>query len=354
VANGKIDLLPDEHFEVSPGGTLVVLLDLDANKSIMIHPTSSGKYQFRPVVFVKVLDRIHTRLVSVNGVIESINTEDHSFLLRRSHPLFHHLDDDSVSDNASSSDDDDRPHLIRVVVSDETHIFKANGQPGDFDSLAVGQPVHVRGLLSAEGGLHIQARLVEIGEQFIRLHGSITQRIDSDLRFKFLPDPGQGIIGEIEVLVHSETLIFEAGTHRLLAPDELVAEKRILIEGVLDTGQDPDLFHAAVIVVKPPELDLVRLEGTLFDPDPIHRTFLFSQNCPPELGCPTVLLQVHVMPDAVIIRINREDDHLGIELVPFDSLMNGDEVHVFGQFDESGSPFHARVVVVEGNSLSNP
>jgi hypothetical protein len=34
--------------------------------------------------------------------------------------------------------------------------------------------------------------------------------------------------------------------------------------------------------------------------------------------------------------------------------MNGDEVHVFGQFDESGSPFHARVVVVEGNSLSNP
>jgi hypothetical protein len=146
VANGKIDLLPDEHFEVSPGGTLVVLLDLDANKSIMIHPTSSGKYQFRPVVFVKVLDRIHTRLVSVNGVIESINTdntdntdntEDHSFLLRRSHPLFHDLDDDSVSDNdslsddndsisdnASSSDDDDRPHLIRVVVSDETHIFK--------------------------------------------------------------------------------------------------------------------------------------------------------------------------------------------------------------------------------------
>lgn len=158
--------------------------------------------------------------------------------------------------------------------------------------------------------------------------------------------------GEIQVQVYDETFIFEAVTRQRLNPEDLVAGKRVLIEGVLDVGTEPDLFHAALIIVKPPELNLTHLKGTLSDPDPANRTFLLSRDCPDDLACATVLIPVHVMPDAVILLINSNEDdgdnnHLGIELIPFEALKDGDKVHVFGQFDPSGSPFHATVVLVD-------
>ena len=64
---------------------------------------------------------------------------------------------------------------------------------------------------------------------------------------------------------------------------------------------------------------------------------------------------MHVVDDAVIIRITHKtqesdgNDYLAVEVIPFDSLNNGDEVHLFGQFDSSGV-FQAKVVVVEGIS----
>lgn len=92
-------------------------------------------------------------------------------------------ENDAISDRTESENDLDyenypsRRYLIRVEVTEETHIFEASGQPGDFDSLAVGQAVHVRGFLSFEDDLHLKAGLIEIG-RFIRLRGEITTGID--------------------------------------------------------------------------------------------------------------------------------------------------------------------------------
>lgn len=369
VANGKIDLVPDHPIEVIPGETLIVHLDLDAEKSIFIHISNPNEpvFQFRPVVFVKVLHDFDTRLVSVRGEIVSIDPETHSFLLKRNPAIFHLLkmgtepdEDDAGSDVTESEDDLDyenypsRRYLIRVEVTEETHIFEETGLPGDFDSLTVGQDVHVRGFLSFEDDLHLKAGLIEIG-RFIRLRGEITTGIDEGGRFAFTPDPGQGVTGAIQVQVYDETFIFEAGTHQRLNPEDLVTGKRVLIEGVLDVGTEPDLFHAALIIVKPQELNLTHLKGTLFSPDPDSRTFLLSRDCWTDLACPAVLYSVHVMPDAVILLINSNEDdgdnnHLGIELIPFEELTNGDRVNVFGQFDPSGSPFHAIDVLVDRSS----
>lgn len=53
--SGKIDLNPQGSFEVLPGETLAIRLDMDANKSINLHPAgNSGKCIFRPVVFVDI------------------------------------------------------------------------------------------------------------------------------------------------------------------------------------------------------------------------------------------------------------------------------------------------------------
>lgn len=359
VANGKIDLVPDHPFEVVPDETLIVRLDLDAEKSIFIHLSNPDGpvFQFRPVVFVKVLHDFDTRLVSVMGKIISIDPETHSFLLRRTPPIFYlprigegpnHEEDDHEEDDADSIS---HRYLIRVEVTEETHIFKETGLPGDFESLAVGQDVHVRGFLSFEDDLHLKAGLIEIG-RFIRLRGEITTGIDEENRFAFTPDPGQGVTGTIQVRVYDETFIFEAVTRQRLNPEDLVAGKRVLIEGVLDVGTEPDLLHAALIIVKPPKLHLTHLKGPLFDPDPDSRTFRLSRVCWTDLPCPPMLYPIHVMPDAVILLINSneddgDNDHLGIELIPFEALKNGDRVSVFGQFDPTGSPFHAIVVLVD-------
>jgi hypothetical protein len=347
VANGKVDLVPDHPFQVLPGETLVVRLDLDANKSILIHLSSESMYQFRPVVFVEVLDKLPARAVFVDGEIASINPETHSFLLKRPHPIFHTLD---LSDRPMVEENDDVRCLIRVVVSDETRIFDASGLPGTFDSLVVGQHVKVRGLISFEAKLHIQALLIEIGN-FIPLHGLITSAVDSDNRFGFQPDPGQGITGGLIVQLHPETLIIEARTHEQLGPEDLVVGKSVLIEGVIHLESEPDLFHAALIVVKPDEVEPTHFEGIVQDLNLEARTFNLAVILPCEPLCLPILQQiilVHVLPEAVIIRIHYgKDGHLEIEPILFDSIKEGDRVHAFGQFDASGTPFHAKAVVVE-------
>ncbi len=353
VANGKIDLVPEHPIEVIAGEALVVSLDCDAEKSIFIHVSNQNDpvYQFRPVVFVDVLHDFDTRLVSVRGKIISIDPSTHSFLLWRTHPIFNlsktGLGADLEEDGPVDVNSPARRYLIRVDVTDDTHIFDEGGQPGDFNSLEAGQGVHVRGLLSFEDELHLKAGLIEIG-RFIRLAGEITSGIDEGGRFGFRPDPGFGVTGELQVQVYDETLLFEAVTRQRLNPEDLVAGKRVLIEGVLDLGAEPDLFHAALIIVKPQEFTLTHLKGTLFEPDPDSRTFLLSQDCPTGLNCPTVMLNIHVMPYAVILRINSEGDtQVSVEQVPFEVLENGDRVNVFGKYDPSGSPFHATVVLVD-------
>ncbi len=323
VADGKVDLVPRSPFSVTVGGALTIRLDLDVENSIP--QTSSGEYLLRPVVFVDILSELPARLVRVSGVIEEINPDTRSFLLRRTDPKFYDLGDG----------DENRPRLIRVEVPADARIFDPSRLPGDFasdfSSLAKDQHVHVRGLLSIQGGLHIEASLIEIGDQFRRLHGLITSALDSQKHFGFHPDPGQGITNDIVVRVYDETLTF----------GDLMPEKRAVVEGVLDAN----LLHAAVIVIK---LDLRGFEGTICDPKP-DRTFNLTLRQSPSECSPPVLpddMPVQVEENALIIRIGREEDnHLQIERILFDSLMNGDEAHVFGHFDESFFPFHALEVI---------
>ena len=56
-ANGKVDLNPRGTFEVFVDGNLMIELDVDAEKSIHIIKKGNGElsYNFRPVVFVKIM-----------------------------------------------------------------------------------------------------------------------------------------------------------------------------------------------------------------------------------------------------------------------------------------------------------
>lgn len=74
--NGKLDLNPRGTIVVTADSTTYVQLDFDAAKSIHIVQTGNGKYQFRPVIFVDVLNRENPgKLVRHVGVVQTIDQD---------------------------------------------------------------------------------------------------------------------------------------------------------------------------------------------------------------------------------------------------------------------------------------
>lgn len=69
-ANGKVDLNPRGTFEVIPNGNLTIELDVDAEKSIHTVKKGNGdySYNFRPVVFVKIIGE-DLKLVLLDGKV---------------------------------------------------------------------------------------------------------------------------------------------------------------------------------------------------------------------------------------------------------------------------------------------
>lgn len=73
-ANGKIDLLDSNGFAIFPGRTALIEIDMDANKSIhIVQAGNSSKYQFRPVVKVKVMDGgLPDKLARIEGTVVDV------------------------------------------------------------------------------------------------------------------------------------------------------------------------------------------------------------------------------------------------------------------------------------------
>ncbi len=73
-ANGKVDLLQPDGFDVLPGRTLMIEIDVDANKAFKVTGAgNSGRVNFRPVVRVNVFDvdngELPYKLVRLEGAV---------------------------------------------------------------------------------------------------------------------------------------------------------------------------------------------------------------------------------------------------------------------------------------------
>jgi hypothetical protein len=81
--NGKLDLLARDCFTVAPGASVTLQLDMDAGNSIHIVQTGSKtEYNFRPVVFIDVINDSFTgKLVRLEGVIADYDAVDQTLLL---------------------------------------------------------------------------------------------------------------------------------------------------------------------------------------------------------------------------------------------------------------------------------
>ena len=142
--NGKLDLLSKSDFYVGPDNPLYLQLDFDAKKSI--HIKGKADYNFRPVVFIKVVEgKFDTKLIRQRGTVENLDGESEEFDLclieAEIQPVPRYQDDDS-------SDDDTRD-CVRVDTTDATDsIFDDRADPILFNKLKNGDIATVVGRFS--------------------------------------------------------------------------------------------------------------------------------------------------------------------------------------------------------------
>jgi hypothetical protein len=209
--NGKLDLNPRGTFQVVGGETLVIELDMDMNKSLHVHQTGNGRWQFRPVVFVTIRPD-DTKLVRVFGRVEDLGAT--KFELCPVEPV--------------SSMDDDQPapatECIDVFTDSETGIFDETGAPVDMSAVANDDLLTAIGFLGLyDGGdgdsrlddLRLNAVVLELGalDTFERILGAVVSAPGGNGIFEFDGAPLEPAAGVFDVLLQPGTRIFALGSN---------------------------------------------------------------------------------------------------------------------------------------------
>jgi hypothetical protein len=255
--NNKLDLNPRGKFDVVAGATLVIQIDIDANKSI--HIVKKGKkdeYNFRPVVFIDIVtDTFKERYVQLRGDIHAINTADQSFKLCNT--------DIPVQTGEDLMKPGSRG-CVRVETDNTTSIFDINGMPAAFSALVNGEPATVFGRLQRDSHSHhddeghrdddremhdlvLKAALIELGS-YLNLNGAATSAVDVNNQFTMDVDPGQSVTSSnLKVQIQRGTILINRKGSPVSIAD-IVAGKLVNVRGVLDANNDPLLFASLIVV----------------------------------------------------------------------------------------------------------
>ncbi len=138
---GRIDLNPrlnPRHpFRVAAGATLVLEIDIDAEKSIHVSREGNGDYLFRPVVFINVVsDTTVSKLIKIRGTVARIDLEDRRFVLcNLDRGLMHDRVEDHQEDHdAEDAEDDNRTLSTRGRHDDnDAHERRRHDRSNDDD-----------------------------------------------------------------------------------------------------------------------------------------------------------------------------------------------------------------------------
>ncbi|MBW2185645.1 MAG: DUF4382 domain-containing protein [Deltaproteobacteria bacterium] len=228
-ASGKIDLNPRGQFYVSADETLVVQLDIDANKSI--HLVNPNHYRLRPVVFVDILTVGDIgRLVRLPGEILSVDTLNNQFVLSAQN----------------------REFLIHV--DNDTLYFGEQGTPTAFTGLLAEDLVTVIGhfrIGSDDSQPEFDAVLVEVGD-YQRLRGTVTVGIDS---VTVTEDGGEA------VNLAPETAYYDC-FGMVISYADLVEGQRVAIDAIIVD----EAYYAALVVTCYDSVDTRSGELEVIDP----------------------------------------------------------------------------------------
>jgi hypothetical protein len=317
-ANGKVDMLHPEGFEVLPGRTLLVEADMDANKSIHVVQTGNGKYRVRPVVFVKFMNEgMPDKLARIEGRIdEMIDAEAGVFVL------------------CSLGNPD---ACVDVSLTTDGCVYDGEGVPTEPTALAEDDEVVVIGRYSRSGNdVMLDAIVVEQGPAE-QLTGTVNSLPDENGMFLMLDREGTPFTVELQ-----------ADCTQVLDPDGAIVGaaglqigQGIEVEGtriVPETEGDPATLRAALVIIDGDDAE-ERVIGTISPPFDEDTSSFFLTTTAPDGGV-TVVLD----PDATIIVFDGGEQKSG----EFVDIVNaeGRAADVYGELGTDAF-FHATSVVVE-------
>ncbi len=371
--HGKIDLLARGGFVIEEGEALMIELDIDARRSIHVHPTGKGDYRFRPVVFVTVLaDATPSKLARVHGVITGIDDAAGSFELCSTVFMAAKPAPTGVSKPVNKGTGD--VHRCVVVHTDDaTSVFDDQGDPAVFADLVADDEVTVVGhyarvLIERDGtrkrdhadsdshadshaadshdshadshddsdgdsdrdrpefDIELDAIVIEMGPAgtFRRLAGVTETDLDPATdEFDFAIAPGQGFGGSSSVTtaLQAGTRVFSK-TGEEVADDEIVADTAASIDGVLELTTTSSRLKAALVVldIEFDAADAVR--GPIVSTDEATRTL--------ELDVDGKTVCVDVAVDAEIYVVTEHADGATSERATFEDLVVDMVVDAYG------------------------
>lgn len=228
--SGKIDLNPREPFYVTQGKNLSIRLDIDANKSINLHPAGkSGKCIFRPVVFVDITEGFPVGKCPkiISGTIGQLITTNYQVT-----GFYLNLPNDRGQ--------------IKVLLNNYTRIFDENGEFVGPESLEVEDKVKVRGKFDSTGAL--VASLVVIGD-VMDITGLVEEGVDANYIFQLTAATGQEIVGSVDVKVDPNNTLILISCDTEVGVEYIKAGMKARVFGKLVQANGTYVLNAAAVLL---------------------------------------------------------------------------------------------------------
>jgi hypothetical protein len=263
--NGKLDLNPRGGFQVVGGETLMIRFDMDMTKSLNLHQTGNGKWQFRPVIFCDIKPA-HDKLVRVFGAVRNVSGTQ--FELCPVRPVA------SPTGTTSPSTE-----CLDVFTDANTGIFNTAGARVGADAVINGDLLTAIGFVTLfddadadtrMDDLRLDAAVVELGAAgtFKRVFGSVVSAPGNNDIFVFnplvTPMPVTTTTNAIDVRLQAGTRIFAFGSNTELTSAALQPGAMGAVDGVYTvpaTSGEP--LKSSLIVVEPNTTPAVALTSAV-------------------------------------------------------------------------------------------
>lgn len=347
--HGKIDLNPRGPFYITAGETLLIQIDIDAEKSLKIHESGNGKWHFRPVIFVDIIGHQQdNRLVRLSG--EAAEVDPAAGTLELCGTRVNQDWDGCIDVDAAQSsifDTNGALTLDNIVKGDEVTVIgflrpaAADERHDDDDDDDNGYHEHDDDY--EHHNLLMEAVVIEVGApgSFISLNGSAhSAPADAMAVFDYEIDPGQGFVTgqHIDVQLLPDTRIFSRKGQEL---DFSVIEvgTKATVDGVLMlSNTTPDTLNAALVVLD--VSSTTQLTGEIGTLQAATLTLLTDD------GDRCVAFD----DDTDVFMVTLLDDGSLATRITVADLENGQKIDVFGAEGTSGCFVAQNIIVVVDHS----
>lgn len=283
--NGKLDLNPRGNFRVVAGQTLYIQLDIDANKSLHIVETGNGGYQFRPVVFVDVIDhQFSGKLVRHFGYVHNLNMANNRFKL-----CDQPIDMTGTGSTTETVSTQGMDACIKVVAADAS-VFGQDGNPTDMSG------IQNNGMLTAVGfvrsyeydndldtddvnddsyhEIRLYAEVIEMGgmDAFAVVDGTVASEPQTETDAFGLT---LGDTTEISVQLQTGTKVFSRSGRRL-DYQSIATDLTASVDGVY-SAMDNSMLKSSLVIIDTAMIDTMeKLHGNVLDVDIGNRIITIS------------------------------------------------------------------------------